>query len=438
MSRRFTPAKTAALIAFLALAAPTAVHAQGDPSYRPRLTGIMVDGQHKFSQSAIVAASGLALGKPTSLQELADAANHLASIGVFKKVRYQYSNSATEISVQLHVEEETDLLPCILDNFIWYSDDELTADLREHVPFFDTVLPPGGDIIAQVEAELSRLVAAKTDSARVMHLAYSPALGQAVSAHLFQVTGIPLPIRAVHFPGANGKFLGPLSAASKELLQQDYSRLNVRLYAQRIYLPIYQEKGYLQADFRDSQVESVTANNKVGGFDVALAIPIKEGSIYKWNGAEWHGAKSLSVEHLNDGVGQSAGAPTNLVAFDRGLDSLLRDYQKSGYMRAAFDVKQIFDEPNSSVSFDIHVNEGARFRMGELAISGLPEHAADAIRHAWKLKIGDIYDGTYLSEFRLKELTQVLNSLRIKAASVAATSSLDDQKDQVDVTLIFK
>ena len=48
------------------------------------------------------------------LQDIASAANHLATLGIFKKVRYQYSNNPTEISVQFHVDEETDLLPGII------------------------------------------------------------------------------------------------------------------------------------------------------------------------------------------------------------------------------------------------------------------------------------------------------------------------------------
>src|SRR5271169_6063957 len=112
MSGRFTAIRIAALSFALIFSAPPASFSQSDPSYRPRLTGVIVEGQQKFKESAIIAASGLVVDKPTSLQDIATAANRLATLGIFKKVRYQYSNSPDEISVLFRVDEETNLLPC--------------------------------------------------------------------------------------------------------------------------------------------------------------------------------------------------------------------------------------------------------------------------------------------------------------------------------------
>jgi outer membrane protein assembly factor BamA len=430
--------RCALLFLFILPLAPTAARAQADPPKNFRLSGVIVDGEKKFSQSAIVAASGLVIGKPTSLQDLASAANRLATVGVFKKVRYQYANSADEISVEFHVEEETSLLPCVFDNFIWFKDDELISDLHEHVPFFDVALPSGGDIITQVESELSRLVAAKNDAARVMHIAYSPGMGAAVSAHVFQVSGIALPIRAVHFSGASEKFPSLLAAASKELLDQDYSRLNVRLFATKAYLPIYQERGYLRADFGDSQVDSIVPNSKAGGFEVTVLIPVVEGRIYSWNGATWHGAKIISSDKMNDAVGQHDGAATNLISFNRGIELLQHSYEKLGHVQAAFQVKQTLEDSNSSASFDIGIEEGPQFHMGDLTILGLPPRVGDAVRKAWKLKAGDVYDGTYFHEFAVKDLLAALTRAGAKMASVNSSVVLNQEKDQADVTITFK
>ena len=161
MTGRYAAIPTAALLFSMLFVLASASRSQSDPNYRPRLTGVIVEGQQKYKESTIIFASGLVVDKPTSLQDIADAANRLATLGIFKKVRYQYSNTPDEISVLFHVDEETNLLPCVLDNFVWFSDEELIADLREHVAFFDMVLPPAGDVIGQVRAELARFLAAK-------------------------------------------------------------------------------------------------------------------------------------------------------------------------------------------------------------------------------------------------------------------------------------
>jgi outer membrane protein assembly factor BamA len=438
MIGRPTPTRIAALLLFLFFfSAASILRAQSDPSYRPRLTGIIVEGQHKFKESTIAAASGLVVGKPTSLQDIATAAGRLATLGVFKKVRYQYSNTPDEISVQFHVDEETDLLPCYLDNFVWFTNEELIADLREHVPFFDVVLPPAGDILDQIRTELAKLLTAKNIPAQAGFVAYTAGIGKPVSALIFQATGIALPIRGIHFAGVDQKFLGSLSSASKELLHQDFSRLTIREYEHGFFLPVYQEKGYLRADFGEPTVESVVPGKTAASLEVTVLIPVVEGRAYKWKGAEWHGVHALPTDKLIESLGQKTGEPANLPKFDRGVDAARGSYEKSGYLEAEIQVKQIFQESDGTVAFDISVIEGEQFRMGGLEISGLPVAATDTLRKAWKLKPGEIFDESYFAEFVSKEVPPRLNRLGIRAVNVRESRKLDRENHRVDITLNF-
>jgi outer membrane protein assembly factor BamA len=437
MPGRSSLIQIAALLFALIFSAAPASFQQPDPSYRPRLTGVIVEGQQRYKESTIIVASGLVVDKPTSLQDIATAANRLATLGIFKKVRYQYSNTPDEISVLFHVDEETNLLPCVLDNFVWFSDAELIADLREHVPFFDMVLPPVGDIIGQVRAELARFLVAKNIPAQVDYVGYTPGIGLPISQHIFMATGLDLPIRAIRFSGAQDKFLGPLTAASRELMQQDYSRLTTIQYAHATLLPVYLEKGYLRADFGEPKIESVTPSKKIATLDIAILIPVIEGRIYKWNGAQWHGVQAASPGKLTEGLGQRVGDPANLIKFTRGLDAARAIYEKSGYLEAEFAVKKIFEESDGSVSFDIGVTEGIQYRMGELEIAGLPGNAAEGFRKAWKLKPGDVFDGSYPEEFLAKEVPPRLSRLGFKMASARESRKLDRENHRVDVTLNF-
>ncbi len=437
MRGRSAPTKSALLSLLLLFLAPLAPRAQNDPSYYPRLTGVIVEGQHKFNEATIARASGLVVGRPTSLQDIAQAASHLATLGVFKKVRYQYSNTADEISVQFHVDEETDLLPCYLDNFVWFTDDELLADLREHVPFFDVVLPPAGDLLDQIRVELSRLLVARNIPAQAAFVAYTAGIGKPVSALIFQATGIALPIRTVHFSGVDQKFIGPLSSASRELLKQDYSRLTIRQYAHGFFLPIYQEKGYLRADFGEPKVESVSPGKTPATLEVIVSIPVVEGRVYKWNGVQWHGTQVVSADKLTESLGQKIGDPTNLPKFDRGINAARTSYEKSGYLEAEIKVKQIFQESDGTVAFDIAVTEGDQFRMGSMEITGLPSPLIESLRKAWKLKPGDVFDGSYFTEFLSKEVPPRLNRAGVAAVNVRESRKLDRVNHRVDTTLEF-
>ena len=339
--------------------------------------------------------------------------------------------------MQFHVDEETDLLPCIFDNFVWFSDDEIIADLRGHVPFFDVLLPPGGDIIGHIREELARFVAAKNIPAEVGYIAYTSGIGQPVSQHIFQADGIELPIRAIHFSGVNEKFLGALNAASKQLMQQDYSRLTTIQYEHASLLPVYQEKGYLRAEFGVPKIESIAASKKIAAQDVVISIPVEEGRIYNWGGADWRGVLAFPPEKLTDGLGQRLGEPANLIKFNGGLDAARQLYEKFGYLESQIRVKQVFEESSGSVTFDITVAEGDQFRMGALTISGVPDRIAESLRGAWKLKAGDIFNGSYFAEFVGKEVPSRIKGLAPRAGNVRESLKLDHENHRVDVTLNF-
>ena len=47
----------------------------------------------------------------------------------------------------------------------------------------------------------------------------------------------------------------------------------------------------------------------------------------------------------------------------------------------------------------LDVTEGFAYHMGELEFRGLDNSLTAKLRDAWKLRPGDIYDSTYLSEY---------------------------------------
>jgi len=131
------------------------------------------------------------------------------------------------------------------------------------------------------------------------------------------------------------------------------------------------------------------------------------------------------------------GDPANLIKFNRGLDAARALYEKTGYLEAEFQVKKIFEESDGSVSFDIGVTEGIQYRMGELEIAGLPGNAAEGFRKAWKLKPGDVFDGSYPEEFLTKEVPARLSRLGFRIAGARESRKLDHENHRVDVTLNF-
>ena len=63
------------------------------------------------------------------------------------------------------------------------------------------------------------------------------------------------------------------------------------------------------------------------------------------------------------------------------------------YMQQRSTMTPRLDDATHRLVLDVTIVEGAKFRLGELAMAGMSDEDADALRKKWTLKAGDSYDG---------------------------------------------
>jgi outer membrane protein assembly factor BamA len=80
------------------------------------------------------------------------------------------------------------------------------------------------------------------------------------------------------------------------------------------------------------------------------------------------------------------------------------------------------------------VKEGFVYHMGELEFRGLDNSLTAKLRTAWKIRPGEVYDATYLSEYLPAAQKLLPPSLDWEVAS-HATANVRDKT--VDVDLIY-
>jgi outer membrane translocation and assembly module TamA len=102
----------------------------------------------------------------------------------------------------------------------------------------------------------------------------------------------------------------------------------------------------------------------------------------------------------------------------------------------AVEVKPVphLDDANGTASYELQVNEGELYRMGDVEIHGLDSRTTDRMRLAWGLKEGDPYDAGYPQRF-LKQ-TGNLIAPNIKWG-VSIHESVNQKEKTVDVELRF-
>ncbi len=82
----------------------------------------------------------------------------------------------------------------------------------------------------------------------------------------------------------------------------------------------------------------------------------------------------------------------------------------------------------------LNVTEGFEYHMGELEFRGLDNSLTAKLRNAWKIRPGDVYDATYLSEY-LPAAHKLLPPALDWEVSSHVTANVRDKT--VDVDLIY-
>ena len=406
------------------------ISAQQAPPKRWKLVKVEAPNLSRFSPQQILELSELKLGDTVDLDLVDAAMARLTNTGFFTKGSYHYKYVGDQLTVTFALEEATWSIPVVFDNFIWFSDEELAAKIRQAVPAFDGTVPKSGEIAGTITATLEKLVHDKGVSGRVEYLpAYAPG-GQQL-AHVFAVRDQPMPICRVNFGGAAAVSESDLIKRSKPLINADYSRSFVGDFVKDNLVPVYRERGYLKVRFDNSQ-----AQREEGGCKgVHVSVSVAEGAVYSWDKVDWSGNVSIGTPDLEAMLSMRNGDLANGVKFDDGLKQIKTAYGKRGYISSRLDPKPTFDDDNRRVAYRVSISEGPQYHMGSLSFAGIPESEATRLRKSWGLREGAVYNASYLDDYMRVWLAPTEEPGRkLKGISLKP----DLQRLTVDVSFTFK
>ncbi len=406
------------------------------------LTQIDFDGLKRVSREEALAASGLQVGQPVSVEIVDAAADKLMNAGLFKNLSYSVRGTNEKATVTFKVEEMTSAMPVVFDNFIWFTDEELTEAVRRKLPSFDGTAPEVGSVTETIRKALEELLRARKVQGAVEYTLSDEQRGRGVQ-HLFTVKGPGLRVCKLEFPGARALQPELLVQKSGGIFDNDYSRKYVGSFAENTLLPLYHERGYLRAGFLAPTVKAEEAGENCEGGGVSVTLPVEEGAVYLWDKAEWEGQSSLTAEELSAALGMRASEVANALKVDKGVGSVRRAYGRKGFLGAGAVATPVFDDEARRVTFHFKVTEGPQYRMGALDIEGLGEQETNDLRVRWSLLAREVYDEGYLSEFVKKSVVEFTkdaarNGRPLKPFKIESVVRPDREKLIVDVTLKFK
>lgn len=412
--------------------------AQAPPNDSYRLAELKFNGLNHFTNEQVSMAIGLHVGDRVRPARLAAAADFLARSGAFDNVNFRYSSDAGAMTAEFRLVETQKMLPCFFDNFVWFSDEQIDQALRKRVPFYAGVVPESGDTVEQVRLALRDLIRASGIQGDVEEMASSDAIGRPVSGFVFRVTGVSMPIRSAGFPGASAVSEGDLIAASKQIVGQDFSSNFVSTFASASLVPIYRRRGYLRARFEQPRARIISGAGDASHPEIAASIRVTEGIEFLWARAEWNGNHQFSSDDLDRLLGMKPREVANQEKVEAGLVAIAKAYEKRGFVDAAVRNQILLEDATRLASWDVSINEGPQYRMGKVVFTGLTERAAKELTEGWKLKPGEVYDGTYPVDFMQKVAPTTLLKNGVQNMRTAMKLERDKQNAIVDLYIVFR
>jgi outer membrane protein assembly factor BamA len=386
-----------------------------------QLGTVSVTGVSRYTPAEVARLSALQAGQPVKPSDLDNTVKRMSSTGLFASLKYRYATSGNRLDVTFEIEEPPWSMPVVFDNFVWLRDEELLAAIKQDVPTFDGTLPVNSEVTSYMTGVLQHVLDERHIRGRVEFVLHNSQI-TGKSQYLFSVKGTGVGVCALRVTGASVIPESQLVEAAAELTRRDYSRLYLTELADGTLRTMYQQRGYWRARFHDPIATLGTAPNACTGVSVTLRV--EEGAPYMWDRAEWRGVSAIATKDLNAALGLKPGDVADVTTIETGLRQVRGAYRRLGYMQQRSTMTPRPDEATRRLVLDVTVEEGPQFRLGELTITGIGDQDADALRKKWTLKAGDIYDDSYVQQFR-KENGTPARRLTVEPAIDATRKVID-------------
>ncbi len=417
----------AAILAMLSL--PLLAQSAASAPFPP-LAGVAVSGSARFSPGLLVAATGLHRGQPMSLHAMNQGVQRLVSSGDFSRVTYRYTYSSLGTNVEFQVTDQSHLLPVVFDNFVWMPRLQLMRLLRSQIPLFCGEVPLSGKVNLQITAALQAILRRRgVKNATVQGMPFQAHLGSgSFDSYMFSVQGVQIPVQRVAFPGAPPNLLPLLRKKAAGLIGQAFSLDFLAAVVQTTFLPVLQDRGFLQAKFGPPAV--VPSDPAISA--VSVSFNVDPGPPYRWGAVGFQGNAVFDAKKLRKLAPLRRGDLADQATLAQVAAAIRSLYRNAGYLQAAVTSHFSFPQPGLAAT-TIVVHEGPQFRMGAVNFEGVAGQAAAQLRRLWQLAPGQPYRAGYLHQY----MASIFRRFNFAGDTISSRVRSDAQSHVVDVTIVL-
>jgi outer membrane protein assembly factor BamA len=421
---------------FASLLLPPALLGQSATDAADKLESVQVTGSARFRSEQIAAAVGLHPGSAVSRDDLQKAANDIAQLGVFANVEYRYETLPGGVHAEYKVKDAPSVA-VTFDNFPWFTDEELTAAIEKAGVLFDGTAPVHGTVLDAMSAALEKLIASHGVFTGVSHM-LMPAPLDGGQMQQFHVEGSDVNIAAIEFSDALAKGDPGIHARLSDLVGKPFSRTTIALFETEQVRPVYLAHGYLHVRFGEPTLRMAEGSTGASARNITAVVSVDPGRAFSWNGVTWTGNSAVSSLDLDQSVPLHQGDPADGTRIEAGWENVRQAYRHLGYLDVEVQPAVALDDASGKAAYTVHINEGPRYHMGTLVLTGLSVEGERRIRAAWRIPPGAVFDQHAYDQFIERGIAEAFMGLPVHYEKIGHFLETNPSTATVDVLLDFQ
>lgn len=390
-----------------------------------------------YTPDELLATAGLKVGQRLGTNSLGDAAQKLMNTGLFDdaEVTYKGPLSGYVVTFKLKLKPKESLLPVSFENLVWFTPQELADGIHAQVPLYHGYASDAGTLPDDIQAALEQMLKAKNVQATLLHVQLEPGGPVTHSIINFSVEQPKIYLAQIDLRGLDT--LPPDVARTMQSLIQSLSGQpynespEQRPFTYTLLFPA-RDAGYATADFTAiNRIPTIAAR----GIDVTFQAQLMLGALYKVGAVQFAADSVVGSAEFASADALHVGDNVSQTGIEKTVAALTNAYKRQGYLYAAIQVDQHSDDAAHTIAYTFTPIAGDQYRLKSLTVNGLQPTARAAFDAQWKMKPGDLYDGTYFEEF-LKSTIAAPPFIN-PATGVAhyAGAKLDAQPNKADYTV---
>ena len=348
-----------------------------------------------YSEADLRTLAALKPGDRFSKTDLEAAAARLMITGYFDEVLPVVDGPFKAVSVVFKLKPTPVLLPAGLENFVWFTPEELDA-FRHSLPLLVFGVPEAGDQADRVQAALQQMLDAKSIPGKVTHDIVAPGTGRPQRVVEYRVEPAHVQL-VIHFGGATPDMVPAVKAALALAQRSQFNEGLAGNTTNDILLTPYLDAGYVEAKLTKESRTSAAATEAAPKID--LTVTVVPGAPYKVASITFAGTPLVSAEAFAKTQRLHPGDIASRKLLYASLLPITQVYREAAYLDSLVDAAPVLDPATHTVAFTVVVSPGEQYRLKSITVQGLPEDIRPDFDRTFPIKFGDLYNETAVFKY---------------------------------------